>query len=68
MVKRGRDLLRAAFGEGEWRERVENMKAEKARWWSLTKEQRDEETDVEMTALDLDISIEEARRRIERRF
>ncbi len=64
MVERGREILQEAFGEEGWRERVEAMKGQKAWWWSLSKKERDYETNVEMTALDLGISIEEARRRI----
>ncbi len=67
MVNRGREILEKAFGEEGWQERVESMKAEKASWRSLSKEEQDRETDVEMEALLRGISIEEARRRSERR-
>jgi hypothetical protein len=67
MVARGRRILKQAFGEEGWRERVETMKTEKAWWQSLSEEERYSEWEVESTALDLDITIEEARQRVERR-
>ncbi len=59
--------MEEAFGKEGWRERAEAMKAEMARWRSLSKEERDKEEDLEMTASTLGIPIEEARRRAERR-
>ncbi len=67
MVKRGRGILEEAFGKVGWWERVERMKAEKARWWSLSEEERDKQWDAETTALQFGISIEEARRWTESR-
>jgi hypothetical protein len=64
---RGRPILEDAFGKEGWQKRVEVMKAEKARWWSLSPEERHKEQDIEMRALDLGISIEEARRQDEDR-
>jgi hypothetical protein len=67
MVGRGRRILEDAFGKEAWQQRVEIMKAEKVRWRSLSPEERDRETDIEMSALNLGISVEEARRRAEDR-
>ena len=67
MVERGRRILEKAFGEEGWRERAKAMKAQKAWWWSLSREERDKERDIELTALGHRISIEEARQWVERR-
>jgi hypothetical protein len=66
MVERGREILKKAFGEEGWPERVETMKAQKAWWRSLSEEERDKVMDTEISALNLSISVEEARRRAER--
>ncbi len=52
MVRRGRDILTAAFGEKGWRERVEKMKAEKAWWQSLGQEERNKIIEEATLALD----------------
>jgi hypothetical protein len=65
MVERGRRILEDAFGREGWQQRVQIMKAEKERWWSLSPEERAGERDIEMSAPYLGISIEEARRRTE---
>jgi hypothetical protein len=62
---RGRPILEDAFGKEGWQERVEIMKAQKVWWRSLSLEQRRKEQEIEMRALDLGISFEEARRRDE---
>jgi hypothetical protein len=67
MVARGRRILEEAFGEEGWRKRAEVMKAEQAWWRSLSREEQQKETEVEMTALRDNIPIEEARRWVERR-
>lgn len=63
IVGRGKEMLESAFGEEGWRDMVKVMKAEKARWCSLSSQARHREVDTEMTARDLNISIEEVRRR-----
>ena len=67
MVKRGRRILLAAFGEEAWRKRVEAMKAEKAWWQSLLRDKQYAQWDEEITALYYeDIPIEEAQQFVER--
>ena len=66
MVERGRHILEEAFSEEGWQKRIEVMKSEKAWWQSLSEEERYTEWEVERTALDFDIPIEEARRWVER--
>jgi hypothetical protein len=66
MVKRGRRILEEAFGKEGWRERAKTMRADKARWQSLSYEEQDKEIEIERTARELDISIEEARQQVER--
>ena len=58
MVLRGRDLLERAWGKDGWREKAEAMKAEAARWYSLTPEERIVEECAEL----LGVSSQEARR------
>lgn len=65
MVERGQRILEDAFGKEGWRERVEAMKNQKAWWQSLSAEEEYNEYEVERTALDLHIPIEEARRMVE---
>ncbi len=62
MVERGQRILESAFGKECWRERVEAMKTQKAWWQSLSPEEQCNEYEVERTALDSGIPIEEARR------
>ena len=66
-VKRGMNILEKAFGKEGWRKRAETMRAEKAWWRSLSPEERKKEEEIEITALDLGIPFEEARRRVEHR-
>jgi len=66
-VKRGRRILEDAFGREGWQKRAEAMKAQIEWWRSLSLDERHKEDDIYYTALDLGISIEEARRRIEHR-
>jgi len=62
MAQRGRHILEAAFGKEGWQEKARAMKAEKARWWSLSAEERGREAAAEAIALaNDDISLEEAR-------
>jgi hypothetical protein len=58
MVLRGRDILERAWGKDGWREKAEAMKAEAARWYSLTPEERVVEECAEL----LGVSLQEARR------
>ena len=67
MGDRGRSILEDAFGKDGWRERAEAMRAQKAWWRSLSEEARDREDHIEIRASQLGITIEEARRRYERR-
>jgi hypothetical protein len=62
MVKRGRRVLREAFGSEGWRKRVEDMKADQARWDSLTHAERILEVAALGAARNLNVSVEEARR------
>jgi hypothetical protein len=58
MVLRGRDILERAWGKDGWRKEAEAMKAEAARWYSLTPEERIVEECAEL----LGVSPQEARR------
>jgi hypothetical protein len=58
MVDRGRDILERACGKDGWREKAEAMKAEAARWYSLTPEERVVEECAEL----LGVSPQEAQR------
>jgi hypothetical protein len=64
MVENGRLVLEGAFGAEGWQDRAKAMKAEKAWWQSLSSTDKRKERDLEGIALDLGISIEEARRQV----
>ena len=57
-------MLEGAFGAEGWQDRAKAMKAEKAWWQSLSSTDKRKERDLEGIALDLGISIEEARRQV----
>ncbi len=66
MVATGRLVLEGAFGKEGWQDRVRAMKAEKARWQSLSPADQEKEHEVERYALEWGIPLEEARRQIGR--
>ena len=62
MAQRGRHILEAAFGKEGWQEKARAMKAEQARGWSLSVQERGREAAAEAIALENDdLSLEEAR-------
>ena len=61
MVVRGRGILERAWGKDGWRKKAESMKAEAARWYALTPEERVVEECAEL----LGVSPQEARRMLE---
>jgi hypothetical protein len=65
MVVRGNGILEGAFGKEGWRRRAETMRAEKARWWSLSAEKRRNKAAAEHLAYDQGIPLEEAYLRID---
>ncbi len=65
MIKRGRAVVREAFGEEGWRAMVEEKKKE-AEWWeSLGEAERRAESFAVFQAESLGIPLAEARRRVE---
>jgi hypothetical protein len=61
MVRCGREILKRALGEEGWWRQVEAMKAEAERWRSMSEMEREAELEAEA----LNISFEQALRRIE---
>jgi hypothetical protein len=67
MISRGRNILEQAFGKNGWQAQVATLKEEIGWWQSLSPEERKHEQDIVTQALFTNVSIEEARRIVERR-
>jgi hypothetical protein len=65
MVGRGRSILETAFGEEGWRKRIEDMKAEKKRWDSLSPEERRKEVATHAIVLEFTWPFEVVRQLVD---